>query len=339
MIFPNIRRVIMIRLSELLQKKFCGFFLLLLVLSFLTGIVSTVHAAGYLPHVWPISGTTVPDLPMSSAFGPRLKASENFIYDFHRGVDIPTPIGTPVLAIADGVVRLAGNYPSYSDMLVQIRHYKPGSGPMTCAKRGCYYSNYMHLSSVAVSEGSSVHKGDIVGYTGTSESGFAHLHFEIRDNGIYQMNCINPWKAMPYQDTLNLGISFVSAPDFSNPLSPEVEAEISSPSNELDFNRVEVNIFDITSGSEVVLASQSYDIEEWNLLYTPKSNPGQYLDNPDFNRIEVSPAVFNAREGTYLVQFRFHGLNLPYALQHARVKIKAFDVKQNSVETSLDLNL
>ena len=329
----------MIRLSGLLKKKVGGLFFLFLTLFFLTGNVSTVNAAEYLPHIWPISGTTTPDLPMSSAFGPRLKASENFIYDFHRGIDIPAEIGTPVHAIADGVVRLAGNYSSYSDTIVQIRHYKPGKGPMTCSNRGCYYSNSMHLSSVAVSEGGNVHKGDIIGYTGASESGFAHLHFEIRDNGLYQKNCINPWKAMPYQDTLNLSISFASDPDFSNPLSPEVEAEVSSPSDELDFNRVKVEIFDISNGSEVSLASQSYDIELWNYLYTPESNPDQYLTNPDFNGIEVSPAVFSAREEAYLVRFRFHELHLPYAPQQARVRIKAFDIKENSVETSFDINL
>lgn len=329
----------MIRSSGLLQKKVGGLFFLFLTLFFLTGNVSTVNAAGYLPHIWPISGTATPDLPMSSAFGPRLKASENFIYDFHRGIDIPAGIGTPVHAIADGVVRLAGNDPAYSDMLVQIRHYKPGSGPMTCANRGCYYSNYMHLSSVAVSAGANVSKGAIIGYTGVSESGFAHLHLEIRDNGLYQKNCINPWKAMPYQDTLNLSISFTNDPDFSNPLSPYVEAEVSSPANELDFNRVKVEIFDISNGPEISLASQSYDIELWNYLYTPESNPDQYLTNPDFNGIEVSPAIFNAREDVYLLQFRFHGLHLPYAPQRARVKIKAFDVKENSVEASFDINL
>jgi len=276
---------------------------------------------------------------MSSAFGPRLRASNDFIYDFHRGVDIPAPIGTPVYAIADGVVRLAGNYPYYSDTVVQIRHYKPGSGPMTCSNRGCYYSNYLHLSSVAVSEGDTVHQGDIIGYTGASESGFAHLHFEIRDKGIYQKHCINPWKAMPYYDTPNLNINFVETPDFSDPLSPQVKVEVSSPSNELDFNGVKVEIFDISGNSEIGLASQSYDMELWNYLYTPEDNPNQYLDNPDFNGIEIMPERFNAQSSTYLIRFRFHDLHLPYVPQRVRVKISASDVKENKVETSIDMEL
>ena len=41
-------------------------------------------------------------------------------YDFHRGVDIPTPIGTPLVAIDDGTVRIAGSHSAYSDGVVQV---------------------------------------------------------------------------------------------------------------------------------------------------------------------------------------------------------------------------
>jgi murein DD-endopeptidase MepM/ murein hydrolase activator NlpD len=85
------------------------------------------------PLVWPISGTTTPDAPLSSTFGPRLKASESFRYDFHRGVDVPTPIGSAVHAIAEGTVRIAGEHPGYSDLLVQVVHQH--------ADGTSYYSN------------------------------------------------------------------------------------------------------------------------------------------------------------------------------------------------------
>ena len=44
-------------------------------------------------------------------------------YDFHRGVDIPIPIGTPLVAIDDGTVRIAGSHPAYSDGVVQVLFY------------------------------------------------------------------------------------------------------------------------------------------------------------------------------------------------------------------------
>ena len=41
-------------------------------------------------------------------------------YDFHRGVDIPTPLYSNVYAIADGTVRIAGSHEEYMDGIVQV---------------------------------------------------------------------------------------------------------------------------------------------------------------------------------------------------------------------------
>ncbi|WP_372877947.1 M23 family metallopeptidase, partial [Pseudomonas sp.] len=45
------------------------------------------------------------DFPIASTFGPRQLPSDNYRYDFHRGLDIGTATGTPIFAITDGVVR------------------------------------------------------------------------------------------------------------------------------------------------------------------------------------------------------------------------------------------
>lgn len=280
--------------------------------------------------VWPVSGGVQPDLPMSSAFGPRLKASEDYRYDFHRGVDIPTPMGTPLHAIADGVVRLAGDYPFYTDTVVQLRHYKPGTGARTCSNRGCYYSNYMHLDTVAVQPGDVVSKGDVIGYSGASESGFEHLHFEIRNDGIYQENAINPWQFLPYDNTANLAVAIQGQPDLTDPLRPLVDVSVSSDSAELDFNRIEIAIYEINDTDQILISSQEVDFNQWNAQYTPRDNPSRFLDDPTFNNVSISPAVFNARSDSYRMGFSFNGLQLEQGGGRFRIEVRVFGVNDTT---------
>ena len=143
------------------------------------------------------------DAPLSSTFGPRPLYSENYRYDFHRGLDIAAPIGTPFFAISDGRVEIAGEHPSYSDPLVKLRHYRPGNE--RCLPDGCYYSLYLHVHDWLVSDGQTVSKGQLLGHTGASSSGFEHLHFEIRNAPGYDpysawsRDAIQPLRLLPYQ--------------------------------------------------------------------------------------------------------------------------------------------
>ncbi len=97
-------------------------------------------------NIWPTCSVVPP--PQSSTFGPRQKASSGLRFDWHRGVDIPQPLGDPVYAVRDGMVRIPGNEPGYSDLLVQLRHGE--NAPYL-------YSNYMHLYTVTVAVGGSIH--------------------------------------------------------------------------------------------------------------------------------------------------------------------------------------
>ena len=89
----------------------------------------------------------------------------------YNGVDLGTPVGTPVMAAADGsitVARDSGYNGGYGDYVV-INHL---NGTQTV---------YGHLSSVNVSQGQAVVQGQVIGYSGnTGKSTGAHLHFEIR---------------------------------------------------------------------------------------------------------------------------------------------------------------
>lgn len=89
----------------------------------------------------------------------------------YNGIDIAAPVGTPILASADGEVIISksggwnGGYGNY----VVIRH---SNGTQTL---------YSHNNANNVSIGDSVKQGDIIGFVGkTGKVTGAHLHFEIR---------------------------------------------------------------------------------------------------------------------------------------------------------------
>ncbi len=188
---------------------------------------------------------TFSDEPLSATFGPRPLASENNRYDFHRGVDIATPEGTPFFAIADGVVRIAGNHSSYSDPLVSLRHFRPGES--SCSAQGCYHSYYLHISSWVVSPDETVSKGQLLGYTGSSGSGFAHLHFEVRDApasdpfSAWSRDAIHPLGVLPYAAANNTSVVF-NAVDLSNPQAGRTSLTVTS--NRFDLVQVDLTLLD-----------------------------------------------------------------------------------------------
>lgn len=107
----------------------------------------------------------------NARFHPVLK-----IYRAHHGVDYAAPSGTPVEAVADGVITQRG-YSGGGGNTVKIKHSMQG---------GKYVTSYMHLSRYAsgISVGSKVRQGDIIGYVGsTGLSTGPHLDYRVYING------------------------------------------------------------------------------------------------------------------------------------------------------------
>jgi murein DD-endopeptidase MepM/ murein hydrolase activator NlpD len=112
------------------------------------------------PSTWPVRGY------LSTAFGNRLDPFTGQP-DFHSGIDISTPTGTPITAPADGTVIFVGVKSAYGNAVV-VNH---GYGTVT---------QYGHLDRFAVRPGQKLKRGDAIGYVGnTGRSTGPHLHYEI----------------------------------------------------------------------------------------------------------------------------------------------------------------
>lgn len=124
------------------------------------------------PSMWPLEGR------VASSFGQRLDpiGGEG---EFHAGLDIDAPYGTPIRAAGDGDVILASlGFTGYGHEVV-LDH---GHGLTTI---------YGHMSALAVMTGQHVTRGQVIGYVGqTGHATGPHLHYEVRVHNVP----VNPHK-------------------------------------------------------------------------------------------------------------------------------------------------
>ena len=107
----------------------------------------------------------------------------NYQPNGHTGVDFPVQIGTPVRAVAGGVVKHAGWYSgSYLDNPYWI---SPSfAGFCLVIDHGAFVGIYAHLSGASVAAGETVQEGQVVAHSGnTGGSTGPHLHFEVLPDG------------------------------------------------------------------------------------------------------------------------------------------------------------
>ncbi len=119
--------------------------------------------------LWPVE-----NIDFTSRFGNRYN-------ELHTGLDMAVPVGTPVVASQDGIIKKVGYMGGYG-LAVIIDHH---NGMETL---------YGHLSEILLNEGEEVFMGQIIALSGnTGRSTGPHLHFEVR----YQNTTFNPEDFLP----------------------------------------------------------------------------------------------------------------------------------------------
>ncbi|MGM9530140.1 MAG: M23 family metallopeptidase [Phascolarctobacterium sp.] len=132
----------------------------------LTSIKAENYRLEVTPNLWPVNGGYV-----SSEFGGRTNPFDGYSSDYHPGIDIASNYGEPVYASASGYVQRAGWYGGYGKYIKISHDYG-------------YATAYGHLSSIEISSGDYVSKGQLIGYVGsTGYSTGPHLHFEVLHYG------------------------------------------------------------------------------------------------------------------------------------------------------------
>ena len=176
---------------------------------------------------------------MSSQFGVRRHPILGY-RRMHAGVDYAARHGTPIMAVSDGVVTYSGRHGGHGNY-VRIDH------------GGRLGSGYAHMSRIAVSSGTRVRAGQVIGYVGsTGLSTGPHLHFEVYQGG----RAVNP-----------ASVQFVSRPQVSDQQLAQFRARL----NELKAVPVGAALADL------------------NLPKMPAQNPVREIDRIAAQKSAVAP--------------------------------------------------
>ncbi len=114
---------------------------------------------------------------LTSPFGARINPFTR-VTDFHKGLDLSAPRGTPVYVTADGVVTFAGRYP-----LRQSVNWWRFGNVVVVNHANRFITIYGHLDSINVRAGQKVKQSEIIATVGsTGWSTNSHLHYEVRSD-------------------------------------------------------------------------------------------------------------------------------------------------------------
>jgi murein DD-endopeptidase MepM/ murein hydrolase activator NlpD len=126
----------------------------------------------HTPSILPLSGN---QFVLTSPFGTRISPFTKAA-DFHKGLDLSAPTGTPIYATADGVVTFAGRY----SLGQSVAWWRFGN-VVVLNHADRFITIYGHCDTTNVHAGQMVKQGDVIGTVGsTGWSTNSHLHYEVR---------------------------------------------------------------------------------------------------------------------------------------------------------------
>jgi predicted outer membrane repeat protein len=196
--------------------------------------------------LWPLGFSYHPN-GMNTSFGPRMNYRE---WDFHDGIDLPAPIGTPIYAAAKGQVTQAGgatNGWSSNHVVIKV----DGQNLWLC---------HMHLAKVLVPSNKGVFQGQQIGTVGKDKATYPHLHFEMREGTDDQESSVHPLHHLRYMGTKN----------FEKPRQDRLNIFESGPAfrymfgcddrNEGDLESLTIKFYDL-NGNEMSAYTRNVDFD------------------------------------------------------------------------------
>ncbi len=281
----------------------------------LEGVTITVGSAGQAevpPFLWPLSGSPAPDV-INSPFGPRTRRTGT-MYQFHEGIDLAAPIGTPVFAAASGTVqRLTDDRGCRIEIANDTA--PPGCTPIfpnggrivALAHGNELYTLYFHLSRQAdgLVTGASVLSGAVIGDVGmTGNASYPHLHFEVREESFSREFAQNPLGYLPRvhdEAPAITGLSLTSVGDGTGDVAVVVE----TAPDDVDLNEVRL----LTRDSEGRI------VDERRVRFNKRENINPDLMQPevffpDGSSLRLAPDDFDSSSSVYRLTVSFKGFSV-----------------------------
>jgi hypothetical protein len=286
-------------------------------------------SAAAAPFVWPLGNRSDPD-EMNTSYGPRIDADR---WDFHDGIDLPAPVGTPIHAMANGVVHRAGPADKTAagsgfgstHVLLKVEDPKDGKDDL--------FLVYLHLDSIAegIIQGATVKQGDLIGSVGQEDAEYSHLHFEFRKGTAQEERSVHPLNYLPYDNTSNLTNLKLDRCNFyrDNGDKKEVRLTFKVPNRrEGDLRGVHVKL----TGSGITDRELDVDFDKRATINSDKGD-----DKAFKNGIAVEGYQKSNLKGDGLSDLRYGVLVNDIDPEFATVEFRALDVRNRKTQITVPL--